>query len=130
MPRGAAQELAAGRGEDVAADRVDVDRQLPDRLAGVEQERHAGGAGDAADRLGGVDEPALRRHVHERDELDASRRASHSSAAHVELAVLVVGHDLDRRRRSVARPARSAIQFEAYSARPVRIRSPGAKRNE
>ena len=38
---GCAQELAAGRGEDVAPDRLDVDRELPDRLAGVEEERHA-----------------------------------------------------------------------------------------
>ena len=33
----AAQELAPGGGEHVAADLVDVDRELPDRLAGVEQ---------------------------------------------------------------------------------------------
>ena len=47
-----------------------------------------------------VDEPALRRHVHERDELHAL--VEHPlERSDVDLAVLVVGDDLDARARAV-----------------------------
>ena len=67
----AAQVLAAGGGEHVAADRVDVERQLADRLAGVEQVGDAGRAREAPDLGGRVDQAAVGRHVGDGDELDA-----------------------------------------------------------
>ncbi len=50
----AAQVLASGRREEVTADRLHVDVELADRLAGVDEIRHAGGAGQRTD-LGGRD---------------------------------------------------------------------------
>ena len=46
----------------------------------------------------------------------------------VELPMLVVGRDLDDGAGACA-TCFSAIQFDAYSALPVRIRSPGKNRN-
>ena len=59
MPRGAAQVLAPGRREEVAPERVDVDRELAGGLARVEQVGHARVAGDRAHRRGRVHQPAL-----------------------------------------------------------------------
>ena len=62
------QELAAGGGEQVAADALDVDGELSDRLAGVEQERHPRLPGEGAHLLGRVDQAAVGGHVGGRDE--------------------------------------------------------------
>jgi hypothetical protein len=95
-----AQELAPGGAEDVAADLADVDRHLADRLAGVEQERHAGRARDAADRGGGVDEAAVRGDVDERDQFDAL--VEHPlERVDIDLAGGVVGDALDHRAGAV-----------------------------
>ena len=66
---GPAQELAPGCGEHVAADALHVDRELSDRLAGVEQEGDAGLAGGGADLFGWVDETTLGGHVCDGDQL-------------------------------------------------------------
>ena len=96
MPRGPAQVLAAGHRQEVAADLAHVDRQLADRLAGVEQVEHAGIVGDLADRLGRLHQPALRRHMGDRDQLGALVDGA-LQGAKVDLAVVVVGHHDDLR---------------------------------
>ena len=70
MPRGPRRNLRPVARKHVAADGLDVDRHLADRLAGVEQVGDAGRARDLADRLGRVDEPAVGRHVGDGDQLD------------------------------------------------------------
>ena len=65
-----AQELATGGREEVAADRLDVDVELADRLAGIEQERDPGLSGQRADGAGGIDEAAARRNPGQRDDRD------------------------------------------------------------
>ena len=64
----AAQVFAPGGREHVAADAIDVDRELADRLAGVEQVKNAVPRGDRADLRRRIDESALSRHVRDRDE--------------------------------------------------------------
>ena len=64
----AAQELAAGAGQQVAADLLHVERHLADGLAGVEQVGDAMAARDLADLLGRVDQSALGRDVRDGDE--------------------------------------------------------------
>jgi hypothetical protein len=88
-PARAAQILAPGRREDVAADLLDVNRQLPDRLAGIEQVGNPGFARDGADLRRGVDETAVRRHVRDRDELRTLVDELHERIDR-DLAVLVV----------------------------------------
>ena len=95
MPRGPRRNLrpvAESMSQPISSTSIG---QLPDRLAGVEQQRHAGRAAGGADRGGGLDEPALARHVHERDELHALVEHARE-ALDVDLAVLVVGDDHDR----------------------------------
>ena len=72
---GSAQVLAAGGRQQVAADLVDVDHALSDRLARIEQERHLGRPGDFADVGSRVDKSTVGRHVGERDERDDVRAA-------------------------------------------------------
>ena len=76
---------------------VDVDRQLSDRLAGVEEVGDAGLPGGGADLLGGVDQAALGGDVGDRDELDRPAAVGEPAAQVVdgELAGLVVVDDLD-----------------------------------
>ena len=57
----AAEELAAGGGEHVAADLVDIDRHLPDRLAGIEEVGNAVGAGHRTHLGRRIDQPAIGR---------------------------------------------------------------------
>src|SRR6266568_5938828 len=52
----AAQELAAGAGEQVAADRVHIDRELAGRLGGIQQIQRTAAAGDPPDLVGGLDQ--------------------------------------------------------------------------
>ena len=75
------QVLAAGGGEEVAPQRADVDRELPDGLTRVEQVGDAGGAGHRAHRGGGVHQPALRGDPRHRHQPDTRRRASPRSAS-------------------------------------------------
>jgi hypothetical protein len=63
VPPRTAQELAAGAGEQVTADRVHVHRELPGRPGGVQQKHRAAGAGDPSDVGGGLDQAAASRHV-------------------------------------------------------------------
>lgn len=90
----AAQELTAGRGEQVAADLVDIDRHLTDGLARVQQVDRSGLAGHLADLGGWVDQTALGGHMADRDQPD--QFVDHGAqCVDVELAVLVVGHHVD-----------------------------------
>jgi hypothetical protein len=52
----------------MAADLSDIDRHLADRLAGVEQIEDTVARRDPANLGRGVDKPALRRHVRDRNE--------------------------------------------------------------
>ena len=119
--------LATGGREEVAAERVDVDRELPDGLAGVEQVGHAGlhapprrprrpgsrarpASGSTRSRPGAPGRRACR----------AARRPT-------------VGPTRRRGRPRRPRPVRRAacsmpITLLAYSARDVRIRSPARER--
>ena len=87
-----AQELPARAGEHVAADLGHVDRQLSDRLRGIEQVGNAGGAGDPADLGSGVDESSAGRDVRHADQAGAvvDHRCQRTC---VELPVFVVRHD-------------------------------------
>src|SRR5215211_5009330 len=95
---GPAQVFAAGHRQEVAADFTHVDRQLADRLAGIEQIEHAGIVGDLADRLGRLHQATLRRHMGDRDQLGALVDGA-LQGAKVDLAVVVVGHHDDLRAR-------------------------------
>jgi len=68
---GPAQILAARGREHVAADVLHVDREVADRLAGIEQIEDAVARGDAADVGRRIDEPASPGHVRDRDQLRA-----------------------------------------------------------
>ena len=90
-----AQVFAAGHRQEVAADLADIDGKLSDRLAGIQDVKNAGIVGDLADRLGRLHQPALRRHVRDRDQLGALVDGAFEGAE-IDLAVIVVGdhHDL------------------------------------
>ena len=92
MPRGPAQELPARAGEHVATDLRDVERQVPDRLRGIEQIGNAGVARDPADLRNRVDETAAGRNVRHPDQTGAVVDHRRQRAG-VELTVLVVRHD-------------------------------------
>ena len=68
MPRGPRRNLRPGGGEERATDRADVDRELADRLAGVEQVGDSGTRDRGSDAGGRVDETTRGRHVRDRDE--------------------------------------------------------------
>ena len=65
---GRTQVLAPARRQDVAPERLDVDRELADGLARVEQVRHAGVARRGADGRRRVHQPALRRDPRDGDQ--------------------------------------------------------------
>ena len=126
MPRGAAQVLAAGGREEVAAQRVDVDRELPGGLARVEQVGHARVAGrprppprpGSPARPGSgstTSRPAAR-----------GRRASSRERVDRQLARLVVGHHLDVRTGARAPAAAARSRCSRTPRCDVRTRSPGA----
>ena len=113
MPR-AAQVLAPGGRQEVAAERVDVDRELAGRLARVEQVREAGLARDCADSGRRVDEAALGRDPRDRDQ---ARRGRRSSAQRVDRELAVTRRrGPPRRARRCAAPTWSiAMTLLAYS---------------
>jgi hypothetical protein len=64
--------MLAARGRDhVAADLPNIDRELADRLAGIEQIEDAEASGDAADFGRRINEPALRGDMRDRDQVCA-----------------------------------------------------------
>ena len=65
----AAQKLAAGAGEHVAADRRDVDRELADGLGGVEKVEHVGGPCEAPHLRGRIHQTARSGHPRQADQL-------------------------------------------------------------
>ena len=102
MPRWAAQVLAAGRRQQVTADRVDVDDELTDGLARVEQEGDTRGTCQCTDVIYRVHEAALGRDPADRDELDPV--VEHvAQRVDRQLTVLVVRDDLDGRAGSPRR---------------------------
>src|SRR6185312_4060465 len=90
----AAEKLATRRRKHVAADGANIDRELPYRLAGVEQEENARLSSDLPDLLNRLDEPAVRRDMAQGDQ-------AHPVIDHVaqgvdrELTMLVIRHHLD-----------------------------------
>ena len=70
MPRGARRYLRPVAERKSQPERVDVDRELPDGLAGVEQVGHARVARHRAHRGGRVHQPALGRDPRDRDQPD------------------------------------------------------------
>ena len=120
----AAQVLPPGGREEVAPERVDVDRELADRLARVEQVGHAGLARHRADGGRGVHQPALGRDPRDRHQPHAV--VEHRRGARRPRAGRARRRGPPRRRhRCGAPPGGSAITLLAYSARDVRMRSPG-----
>ena len=94
MPRGRACTCGRSPTRKSQPSLFDVDRHHADRLAGIEDVRHAGLVRDPADRLGRLHEAALGRDVRDRDQLRALvDRALERSE--VDLAVRIVGHDDD-----------------------------------
>src|SRR5205085_4686114 len=63
-----AQIFSAGRRQYVAADLSDVDRELADRLAGIQKIEHVVTLGDSTDPGGRIDEAALGRHMGDRNQ--------------------------------------------------------------
>ena len=128
MPRGPRRYLrpvAESMSQPIASH---VHRQLADGLAGVEQERHAGLPRDRADRGRRVHEAAVGRDMGHGDQLHALVE-HRPNAPTRELAVLVVGHRLDRR-AGARGDLQEGDELLAYSARAVRMRSPGPNGSE
>ena len=67
----ATQKLAAGRGQQVALNGIDVEHELARRLAGIDQVENAVLARDCAYRLNRVDQPAVGGNVSDRDQAHA-----------------------------------------------------------
>ena len=124
MPRGAAEVLATGRREEVAARarrrRPGAARRPGRRRAGRARRPDAR---HRADRGGRVHEPALRRDPRDRDQADPVVEQV-AQRVDRQLPRLVVGDDLDVAHRCCRATCRKAITLLAYSARDVRIRSP------
>ena len=98
------EELAPGRADQVAADLIHIDGELTDRLAGVEQVGNAGGSNQGTGLGDGIDEPALARDMGERDECHATPFEPPGQRVEVDLAVGIVGQDLDLDPDEVAGP--------------------------
>lgn len=89
-----AQELAAGPDEQVAAEGVHVDRQLPERLRRVQQEGHSMGLGQRTDSGGGFDKTGRGGHMgrgHQGGGTGAQRRLQ---GLQIHRAVRAVGQQL------------------------------------
>ena len=91
----AAEELAARGGQQVAADLLDVDDELADRLAGVDQVEEVELAAEAADLGDGGDEPRVGGDVGDGDEPGAVGPHQRGHRVDVDHAVRPVGrvHD-------------------------------------
>ena len=105
MPRGPRRNFRPLPVRIAAAELVHVERELADRLAGVEHEEHAGVAAQAADLGGRVHQPALGGDVHERHHGGVVRGQRPLEGLEVDLAVLVV---LDEHELA----ARAALELE------------------
>jgi hypothetical protein len=100
VPRGPSRYLRPGGREHVAADLLHIDGELADRLAGIEQIEDAMARGDMADLGRRIDEPALRRHVRDRDQLCApTDRALERGVVELPRRVVLDHIDLDSRAR-------------------------------
>src|SRR6266571_1610306 len=88
------KEFSAGRREEVATDLRHVDRHLPHRLTGVEQEGDPGFAGQASNVLGRIDQPAARGNVRQGDQL-RSPIDPECELVDIDLTLVVVRNDDD-----------------------------------
>ena len=89
------QVLAPSGRQQVAADLVDVDTPLTDRLTCIEQERHAGSAGERPDVSGRIDEPTVGRDVGERDESDIVTFEPIGHCVDIDLPRPIARHTID-----------------------------------
>jgi hypothetical protein len=96
-PAGAAKVLAAGFGQHVAADGVDINGHLPYGLAGVEEVQDTGLASDCSDFFGGVDQAPLSGDMCDGNQLDGSMLLGETSTQvrYGELSGLVVVDDFN-----------------------------------
>ena len=91
----AAQVLAAGRHQQVAADLAHVDGQVPDGLGRVEQVGDAGLAGETPSLRDRLDEPGRRRDVRHRQQGRRAGGQRRAQRLEVQRAVVAVGQQLD-----------------------------------
>ena len=91
----AAQVLAAGRDQQVAADLAHVDGQVPDGLGRVEQVGDAGLAGETPSLRDRLDEPGRRRDVRHRQQGRRAGGQRRAQRLEVQRAVVAVGQQLD-----------------------------------
>lgn len=94
----AAKELAAGRGEQVAADLLDVDGVLADRLAGVDQVQQVEFAAVPADLGDRLDQPGVGgyvRHGHQARSVGAHQRGHGVDVDAAAVGVVGGVHDPD-----------------------------------
>ena len=94
-PTRAAKVLASGGRQQVAADLLDVDPSLADRLTRIEQEWHAGFPRQRPHGGGRIDEPAVGRHMGERHQRDVVTFESIGDRCHVDLAGWIAWHTID-----------------------------------
>jgi hypothetical protein len=110
--------LRPGGREHVATDLPHIDRELADRLAGVEQVEDAVARGDAADLGRRIDEPALRGHVRDRDQL-CVRTDRALERGEVDLARRVVVYHVAYTSGFCIESGSSAISAAAVSSAPI-----------
>ena len=144
-----AEPLAAGGGEEVAAERLDVERQDARRLARVEHVERvaAGGAARRTDALGRLHHARLGLHVRERDERGGAGRRGGERALqslhvgdavgahrqHLELRAGALGHLQHRHRvaRVLTLPREDAVVRpegeRVEGARPSGLRALGER---
>ena len=94
----APEELAAGGGERIAAQLVDIERDLTGGLAGIEEVGDPVLAGDRTDAGGRIDQAAIGRDVVERDQRDGPDVGSSDAGlkcVEIDFAVLVGGNHLN-----------------------------------
>ena len=113
-----AQELAAGGDEQVTADPLDVDVELPERLGRVQQERHAVRPAQPPDPLDRLHQPRRRRNVRRRHQAHATCHQRALQRRQLDLARRGVGQHLHGG-PAVALQAQQ-LQRAAHVARPGR----------
>ena len=94
----APEELAACGGERIAAQLVDIERDLTGGLTGIEEIGDPVLAGDRTDAGGRIDQAAIGRDVVERDQRDGPDVGSSDAGlkcVEIDFSVVIGGNDLD-----------------------------------